>query len=453
MKDKLQTPERGLKVLFAFFTLAALAAAIIVPDRADMFKGLSRICTQSVQTVKNYFDPGYGGLSGTFLNMFLVSLIALGVFHLPGAKVDGLSALAFFLTVGFCTWGMTALNIWFGFAGVVLYAIVNKKQIGTLSNAMLFSSGLSPLITEMLFNYPTRPEWNSAFTLKGILIALAVGIVVGFVLVPGLGHSPNMHMGYNLLSAAVPIGLIGFILRALLYKVFMPSVPAASDAGYAYAAGVGLKQIDWAVTNVFCFAIFIIAVLYGLWLGGGKNYMSLIRDSGFGVDYSAKYGTGTTILNFGIFGLFIMLYYNVIGAPWNGATMGVVFCMVCTFAKGSHPGNVWPLMIGYVIMSFIAKFVCSLTGVDFTMAVNSQALVIGICFCCGLTPVSGRFGWPVGILAGALHYTLVTCTPVTHGSFSLYNGGFTCGIICMCFMPVFKQIFGKMEAKRLEKQA
>ena len=105
-----------MRALFLAFTVICFAAALIAPDRAEMFAGLKRICTQSGQVVKSYFDPTYGGVSGTFLNATLVCLACLLIYCLPGAKPDGLSALAFFLTAGFCFWGTTILNIWFSIA-------------------------------------------------------------------------------------------------------------------------------------------------------------------------------------------------------------------------------------------------------------------------------------------------------------------------------------------------
>ena len=37
------------------FTVICFAAALIAPDRAEMFAGLKRICTQSGQVVKRLF--------------------------------------------------------------------------------------------------------------------------------------------------------------------------------------------------------------------------------------------------------------------------------------------------------------------------------------------------------------------------------------------------------------
>ena len=234
MKEKFQNPQTVIRWLFAGFTrdLPARGRARVGPRRR-CWMGSCRICTQSGQTVKSYFDPSYGGFSGTFLNVALVCAVCLGLYCLPGSKPDGVSVLAFFLTAGFCFWGTTILNIWFSFAGVLIYCLVMKKKPGTMANAFLFSTGLAPLITEMLFNYPTAGcrvclrlhaprhscwRWPSASSSASSSL-------------PFCRTARSMHKGYDLYNAAVPIGLIAFFLRSLLYKVFLPAPPASEGVG------------------------------------------------------------------------------------------------------------------------------------------------------------------------------------------------------------------------------
>ena len=322
MKEKFKTPQTAIRWLFAGFTLLCLLAAVISAilyrwSASDVFAGLGRICTQSGQTVKSYFDSSYGGFGGTFLNAALVCAVCLGIYCLPGSKPDGVSVLAFFLTAGFCFWGTTILNIWFSFAGVLVYCLAMKKKPGAMANAFLFSTGLAPLITEMLFRYPGE-AWHG-FTGLGIVLALAVGVFIGFLFPAVLPHSPQMHKGYDLYNAAVPIGLIAFFLRSLLYKIFTSAPPASEN--------VGLADSFVPVSVGFCLVVFALAIIWGLALGGAKEYGRLLRDSGYNVDYGTKYGSGAAILNFGIYGLFIVLYYLLIGAKWNAATLGCVFCI------------------------------------------------------------------------------------------------------------------------------
>ena len=439
MKTRFQTPEKAIRLTFWLFTALCLLAAAAMPDRREMFRGLVRICTQSGQTVKSYFDVSYGGFAGTFLNVAIVCTACAAIYHLPGAKPDGVSVLAFFLTAGFCFWGTTALNIWPCFLAVTIYCLVKRTKPGTLCNAFLFSTGLTPLITELLFRWPGE-EWHG-FTLLGCLTALAVSLVIAFLLIPGLEHSPKIHKGFDLYSAAVPMGFIAFLLRAVLYKVLGGKL---SDS-----VGVGLGDSFWAVSNGFCFVVFGLALVLGLVLGGSfKRYWQLLKDSGYGADYGAKYGVGTALMNLGIYGLFIVLYYNLIGANWNAATLGCVFCMVCCCFKGSHPVNVWPIMVGYVAASFAAKGLCSLLGTEFSLAINAQPIVIGLCFANGLSPIAGKYGWLAGIVAAMGHFALVTCVPLMHGAFLLYNGGFTAAIVCIIFVPLLEKFFRTRDERR-----
>ena len=438
MKERFKQPEQALRLWFWLFAAACLITAVIMPDRAQMFSGLRRLCMLPYLSANSYFDAANGGLAGTFLNAAIVSAVCAAIYSLPGSKPDGVSVLAFFLTAGFCFWGITLLNIWFCFAGVLLVCLIRKVNPCTQGNLFLFSTGIAPLMTDLLIRYPGAEAHG--VTLFGALLTLAVCFVIALALSAGLGHSPKMHKGYDLYSAAVPVGLTAFFLRAVLYRVLGGTLPDG--------VGVGAGEGNWLAANAFCIVIFALALVLGLMLGGSfREYGKLVKESGYNADYGAKYGAGTAILNFGIYGLFIVLYYNLIGANWNAATLGCVLCMVCCCFKGSHPGNVWPIMAGYVAAAFAAKGLCAALGTDFTTAINAQAIVIGLCFANGLSPVSGRYGWWAGILFAMLHYGLVTSVPFTHGGFLLYNGGFTAGLICCIFIPVMEALFHTKEER------
>ena len=112
--------------------------------------------------------------------------------------------------------------------------------------------------------------------------------------------------------------------------------------------------------------------------------------------------------------------------------------MMAFCAGGATPLNVFPIMVGY--------FVGSLFGV---FRVSDQVMVVGLCFASGLAPVSGRFGIPSGILAGTLHYCLVTSVPAMHGGFNLYNGGFTAGLVCFVLIPVLQRFLKTKDERKL----
>ena len=145
------------------------------------------------------------------------SAICAAVYSLPGSKPDGVSVLAFFLTAGFCFWGITVLNIWFCFAGTLVFCFVRKVNPCTQGNVFLFSTGIAPLMTDLLIRYPGADAHG--VTLFGAVAAFLACCLIGLVLPAGLAHAPKMHKGYDLYNAAVPIGLVAFFLRAvcLLY--------------------------------------------------------------------------------------------------------------------------------------------------------------------------------------------------------------------------------------------
>jgi hypothetical protein len=311
---------------------------------------------------------------------------------------------------------------------------------------MLFSTGIAPLITELMIRYLT-PE-NIGFTWQGILLSLFVGLLIGFFLPAGLAHSPKVHKGFDLYSAALPIGMTAFFLNAVLYKTMGRALPDAMDK---------MMEGSMAVTsqltvNIFCIAVFGICILAAFLLGcRPKDYWKLLSDPELVTNFSSTYGNATFLMNMGVFGLFILGYYNLIGAPFNGITFGIIFCMLATCNSGSHPGNVWPIMLGYFVASMVFGWISPLVGGKFDFAINAQAICVGLCYANGLSPIADKYGWRYGFIAAVMHYLLVTSVPALHGGYCLYNGGFTAALICMILVPELERFFKTKEERKLAK--
>ncbi len=429
------TEDRFLKLFFAFLTAAMLVAALCMPDRADMLTGLWKILSQPSKISTN--DFALGGYAATFLNMGLVGLCFLALCVLTKAKPNQVTTLGFVLTLGFCSWGITVINMWPTVLGVVLYTLVKKEKLGANFNAMLFSTGIAPLINDLLLRYPNAEVVG--FNLPGLVLTLVVGVVIGFTLPAGLGHAPNIHKGFDLYSAAVPVCFTAFFLNAALYKTMGIDLPAAIT---------DLTVASPAIVNTFCLIVFGLCVVAALMMGcKPRDYWKLLNDPALVTNFSSTYGNATFLMNVGIYGLFILGYYNLIGASFNGVTFGIIFCMLCTCNSGSHPGNVWPIMLGYVLAAYGCGWFSQLAGGNFTGAINAQAIVIGLCFANGLSPISDKYGWFWGMISAVLHYLLVTSVPNMHGGFCLYNGGFTAAVICLLLVPQLER-FVKTKADR-----
>ena len=270
-----------LKLFFAFFSLCFLIAAPIMPDRATMFSGLWQILSQPSKLSTNYFFVG--GYAATFLNMGLVGLICTLLFVVLKGTASNASTLAVILTVGFGSWGINILNIWPTIFGVVIYGLVKKEKMGSLVNAMLFSTGIAPLITDLLIRYPHAEVVG--FNLPGLILTLIVGFAIGFALPAGLGHAPNVHKGLDLYSAAVPVCFFAFFLNAALYKTMgigLPTAPAAETLAVA----------SQSIVNIFCCAVFGLCVVFALAMGCRiKDYWQLLSAPDHVGSITGKMGT------------------------------------------------------------------------------------------------------------------------------------------------------------------
>ena len=440
--------ESFLKVFFAFVSLCFIVAAFFMPDRGTMLTGLWEILSGTCKISTNYF--AMGGYAATFLNMGLVGIFCTALCFLPGAKPNNVTTLGVLLTIGFGSWGINPLNMVPTILGVCLYALVKKEKLGAMSNAMMYSTGIAPLISDLLFRYPGTEYIG--FNGLGIALALVVGLIIGFFLPAGLGFAPNVHKGYDHYSAAVPIGMTAFFLRAVLYNVMLGKTPAA--LGLSTMAALDVASFE--NTNIFCFVVFGLCIIAAILMGcKPKDYWNLMKDSGHGVCFTAKYGNAPFLMNVGVFGLMIVTYFNLAGAidgtnVWTGMTFGIVFCMLATCNSGSHPGNVWPIMAGYMIASFLFGWIFKLLGGEsYGLTIGSQSILIGLCYANGLSPISGKYGVGYGMLAAGLHYLLVTAVPDMHGGFCLYNGGFTAALICLLFVPQLEK-FCKTKEERKE---
>ena len=430
-----------LRLFFFLFSSFFLIAAFFMPDRADMIPGLLRIIQNPTLSSTNAFS--IGGYAATFLNMGLLGIICSILYSIPGDKPNHEAVLVTLLTIGFGSWGIHILNIWPTMTGVVLYCLVKKEPLGNYTNLMMLTTGLAPFISEILVRYPYDYVVN--ITLPRILLAFLVGIPAGFTIPAGLRNASNVHKGMTIYSAALPVGMAAFLMQSVLYRVMGVSIPSAVSE---------LSVSSAVIVNTFCCILFASCILAALLMGCKcKDYRRLMLDPNVVTNFSATYGNEVMLMNVGVFGFFILGYYNLIGAEFNGVTFGVIFCMLCTCNAGSHPANVFPIMLGYGLISWIFQILSPFAHGDFTLYINAQSIVVGLCYANGLSLLSDKYGWFWGMVAAMLHYCMVTTTPLVHGGMCLYNGGFTTGLVCLLMLPTLEKIVDpKLVRRFLRKQ-
>ena len=415
--------DHFLKIFFACFSLSFIIASAFMPDAGQMSDGFLRILNSPTKAATNFFSVG--GYSATFMNMGLVGLICTWLYCIPGRQANNAATLVTLLTVGFGSWGIHILNIWPTILGVALHCVVKGEKLGSRTNAMLFTTGLAPFMSELMVRYP-NPEAIGIHP-SGVALALIVGVTVGYFMPAGLDNSPKIHKGFALYSAALPIGMTAFLLNGFLYKAMGLAVPEpVSD----------LSVADPVICNTFCIVLFSAFIIAALLMGcTPKHYIQSILSPQHVVHFGGAFGNAAMLMNTGVFGLFILGYFNLVGAQFNGIVFGSVFCMLSTCNSGSHPFNAIPIMMGYGLSEFFFQTLTPFSGGEFTQFLSSQSLVVGICYANGLSPIAHEYGWRYGILVAAMHFCMVTTTPQLHGGMCLYNGGFTAALVCLLILP------------------
>lgn len=451
---KKSTSELILLILFAF-SVALILGALCAGDLANLIPGFIRICTRPSQFTMDYFK--LGGVGAAFLNSGMVGLACCAILYFSKAKCTGLTVAAYWLNVGFSTFGMTFSNIWPFFFGVWVYSRIKKISFGSVANIAMFSTAVAPFASELMFRYPGLE--SRSLTFSGLLAAILLGIFVGCVMPSLCAHAPNFHKGYDLYSAGPAAGLLAFFIYCMLYLGPGVTVPTNTDLGDGNRCFV----------TVFFLVVFGLCILAGWMLDHEslKNYGKLWKSDGYKVDFTEAYGVPTTLINMGIYGLFILLYYNVVhgmtmvdgklvftAAKFTGATMGAIMCMYAFVAQGAQPRTVFPIMVGYAVASLVPFFFFVGGLVDTQKwSLTTQAILVGLCFASGLAPVSGKWGFVPGVIAGFMHALLVMNVPLWHGGFCLYNGGFTDGIVAFLLIPVLEWFWKPLEERKNAKKS
>lgn len=448
METKAIDNSKMIWKMLLYFSIALVIGALCAGDLGNLIPGLVTICTRPSQFTMGYFV--LGGLGSAFFNAGLVGLACCGLLYFTKAKCTGLTIAAYWLNVGFATFGMNFFNIWPFFFGTFIYSRIKKIPFGSVANFAMFSTALAPFASELTFRYPNLE--TSGFSVPGLLAAIVLGIVVGCVMPSLCAHAPNLHKGFNLYSAGPVAGLLAFFVYCVLYKSPGIEVPTNTNLGDG----------EHLFVTVFFLIVFGLCFFFAYKLDKDcfKKYKELLKSSGHKTDFTATYGMGATIVNMAVYGLFILLYYNLVqgmtyvdgevvftSAKFTGATMGAIMCMYAFVGQGAHPKNVFPIIIGYAVASFLPFFVqmAGITEVQ-SWSLTTQGILVGLCFASGLAPIAGKYGFWPGVLAGAMHAIMVTSVPLTHGGFCLYNGGFTDGIVAILLIPVLESFMKEKNA-------
>lgn len=439
---------RAYSLFISLFFLAAVPFAVFYTKEWDFFENLGRILTSPCKLITDYF--ALGGLGSTLFNAGICGLIASIIIYVSRVRPNATTLAGYMLIVAHGFYGLNFINMWPPFLGVLLYCIVMKKKVSENIHIAFFATALAPFVSEVLFRYsignfdPAVAQINWT----GLIIAIVCGIAVGFIVLPLLPGTTAMHRGYNLYKAGLAIGLLGVFIYAFMYNTLGIASPSAVPVDNpAYAA---LPYAYRGFMNTFFVVLFGITFIAGFLMNHRRirQYGRLLKCTGYGIDFTDKFGMPLCMINIAVYGMACIAYLNLVfilpeicpllpaGVGFTGPTVGVVFAALTFAADGQHPRNVFPIVVGYMLLLAIVLGICLASGLDIPWTLSTQAYINGLAFATGLCPIAGKYGFRYGVIAGMLNATISTATVGMHGGFVLYNGGFTAGLTALILIPL-----------------
>ncbi len=423
------------------FFLASFAATVYLNLWGHVWKDFVKLMVQPGPLVTDYFM--LGNIASAFLNAGICGMTFTFLMIYLKTECRPSYLAGYFLVVAHCFYGLNFLNMWPPVLGILLFTKVFKIGFRHNLDMAMFSTAFGPFISEMLFRYHV---WNYYIayevqvSILGFIYVVIFSIFLGFAIPAMLPGALKLHKGFNLYNGGLAFGLLGLFIYAFMYKTMGIEPPHATPTpNVIYASHTNSYQIFSTWFFVVVFALFI---LWGWNLNGKsfKGYKELLKSTGHTADFFAEYGAPKVVLNIGFYGLAVFTYFLLVisltdGAGFTGPTVGVILAAMTFSSQGQHPANVWPIFLGYVVLSLFVVLMCTISGVELPWTLSTQGYLNGAAFATGLCPIAGRYGKRYGVIAGILAAIICTSTSSMHGGLMLYNGGLTTGITALIMVP------------------
>lgn len=423
-EKKKQMQEKMLRRVGVCSLLLLFVAAFCFGTPEELVRGMKEIVLSRDALITDYFElAGYGA---GFLNAALMFLIAILLIEMVKIPYTGLTLAALFISTGFGFWGKNPVNSIPIIIGTWLYAKLQRANFSRYVYTALFATCLSPFVTEMVYILPFDGKVN-------MVIAVSMGIFMGFVIPPLSAHTASMHMGYSLFNVGFSGGTLAFVVFCVL-----KSHSIESESVFIWKA----ERHPAIIVGLLIY--FIVIFFIGLWMENGElgKAFKIMRHPGRAVaDFVLMDGPGATLMNMGIMGIAAEAQVLLAGGDMSGPILGCLLTVFGFSAFGAHLRNYLPVMIGVYISTIFTKY-----------SPNTPGILIASLFCVGLSPIAGQFGPVIGIIAGVLHSAIVMCTSQMYGGLNLYNNGFSAGWVAIVMLPVIESFMRQYETRKLRKK-
>lgn len=400
--------HRAINFVILLLCVSLIALGLFHLPGNSVFAGWISIITSPSILISDY--TAIGGLAAASLNAGILVLLYWLLLKLLAVEFNGMLLAGFFTVAGFAFFGKNPFNTFPVVLGVLLYAHAVKKPGRSFAAPLLFSSTIAPVVSQMVFGFQ--------FGYAGLFGGIALGVLAGFLVAACARHIYGLHEGFNLYNIGTTGGVVGVCI-------------------YMFMRGFGLEikpVFFWSTEFTQTLGAFFLLLLAGLvfmgWYlkGNLARFKTLTaRDGRLPTDTIILDGAGTTFLNMAAVGLVGFGYVVLVGGVINGPVLAGLLTMTGFGALGKNLRNTIPIMIGVFLIT-IPKI----------WAHTDPGPLIAALFSTALAPIAGRFGFWAGVLAGMLHLPMVMHVGSMHGFMNLYNNGFAGGLAMLLFIAVIK---------------
>ncbi len=404
--------ERGAYLFLAALPALLLLTGIVIEPVAVTAPGLLRIITARSLLLSDYL--AVGGPGATMINAGLCGLVSIALMKLSGVQVNGPFIAAVYTVVGFAFFGKNVYNIWPVLAGVLGYTRVQRIPFRNSLLIALFGTTLAPLVSYFSFGAGLPGA-------TGIVLGVALGGVVGFVLPPLASHMLRFHDGFSIYNIGFTGGIVGSFFVAVFRGFRFDIIPEVALVEH-------LDRFFEVFFGVVFVALMVLGVIVARRGEGGlrEGVVRIYRSSGRLVsDFVQIGGLGASLVNMGVMGTISAIFVLLLRGHFNGPVIGGILTVVGFAAFGKHPLNCVPVLAGVVLASLVKVWEPTTTVV----------IIAGL-FGTTLAPIAGQYGPLAGIAAGFFHLSIVMNVGVLHGGINLYNNGFAGGFVASFVVPI-----------------
>lgn len=394
--------------------LIMIILAFIFNTPKEIFVGYKNILLSSSILTTDYI--AIGTLGGALVNAASILILNLVILRLLNLRMSGLIYAALYMILGFSFFGKNILNSLPIYIGIYLYAFLNKIPAKNLVISLLFSSGISPLVSYLIFGF------DLAYYIS-IPLGIGAGIVAGLMVPAISSHTIKFHQGYNLFNVGFSLGIISLafngVLRAFNLRASEISILSNDHNLFLY---------------LFVAILALVLLIAGIILNpkSFKMIPDLYKRSGRLVsDYIRDYGVSIVMINQASLLTFEILICLIFKIELNGAIFGTILAVSGFAGAGLHLKNTSFVMLGAILMCLVTK-----------TNITSTSIIIGILFSAGVAPIAGRYGIVAGIIAGMLHIAILPLCRSFQGGYDLYNNGFCAGFVA-CILIAIIEAFKK----------